>query len=109
MDELAPKDMWTTVWTRRSETSPPGLGGITDGGGRTSSGSGWAWGSLDTPLHMQQQVVLEERGQWEAGGSLSATATQLSTHSQPGQVLQPSWLVHHAQDRAIEGFVLLGQ
>lgn len=38
-----------------------------------------------------------------------ATATQLSTHSQPGQVLQPSWLVHHAQGRAVEGLVLLGQ
>lgn len=109
MDELAPEDMWMRVWTRRSGTGPPELGGMTDGGGRTSTWSSWAWGSLDTPLHTQQQVVLEERGQWEAGGSLSATATQLSTHSQPGQVLQPSWLVHHAQGRAVEGFVLLGQ
>lgn len=81
----------------------------TDGGGRTSSGSTLAWGSLDPPLHTQQQVVPEDRGQREASGGLSAAATQLSTHSQPGQVLQPPRLVHHAQGRDVEGFVLLSQ
>lgn len=68
-----------------------------------------AWGSLDTPLDAQQQVVPEERGQWEAGGGLSAAATQLSARSQPGQVLQPPGLVHHAQGGDIEGFMLLSQ
>ena len=92
---------------KKPGTGPPGLGGAADGGGRTSSGSSWARGSLDTPLHTQQQVVPEERGQGEAGGSLAAAATQLSTYGQPGQVLQLPRLIHHGQGRAVEGFVLL--
>ena len=67
------------------------------------------WGSLDTPLSTQHQVVPEDGGQWEAGDGLAAAATQLGPHSQPGQVLQPPGLVHHAQGRGVEGFVLLGQ
>lgn len=62
-----------------------------------SSGSTLTEGSLDTPLNTQQQIVPEDRGQGEVGGGLSAAAAQLSTHSQPGQVLQPPRLVRHAQ------------
>lgn len=61
--------------------------------------SRWKWparSSLDLSLHTQQQVVSEQWGQWEFGGSLPAVATQLSTHSQAGQVLEPPWLVFHA-------------
>lgn len=68
-----------------------------DGEGRTSCGSSLAWGSLDAPLHMQQEVVPEELGQWESGGGLLAVVTQVNTHSQSGRVLQPPGLVHHGQ------------
>lgn len=80
-----------------------------DGESRASCGGSLAWCSLDASLHTQQQVVPEELGQWEAVGSLSAAVAQLSTHSQPGQVLQPPRLVHHGQGRAVEGFMLLGR
>lgn len=76
---------------------------------RTSCGSSLAWSSLDVPLHTKQQVVPEELRQGEVGGGLSAAVTQLSPHSQSGQVLQPPWLVHHAQGRAVEGFMLLAR
>jgi hypothetical protein len=85
----------------------PAIGSLEEGAGHT--GSDLAQGSLDPSLHTQQQVVPEERWQWEPGGSLPAATTQLNTHSQSGQVLQPPRLIHHAHSRAVEGFVLLGQ
>lgn len=105
-EELAQEGMRSV--DRGPGIGPLGLGGTTDGESKTSCGSSQAC-SLDAPLHTEQQVVPEERGQWEAGSGLSAAAPQLGTHSQAGQVLQPPRLVHHAQGRAVEGFVLLGQ
>lgn len=95
-------------WLKMSVEGQPGPGGHTKHKGRGSGWffsagrrSGWkskrpAQSSPDLSLHTQQQVVSEQWGQWELGGSLPTVATQLSTNSQAGQVLQPSWLVFHA-------------
>lgn len=53
-------------------------------------------------LHTQQQVVLEGAG--GSGRQRQPVGNGYpAEHAQPaGQVLQPSWLVHHAQGRAVE-------